>query len=85
MIEEIRFPKCSFTLFILEILTGKFKGRAVGLETLSASVSDEPENIEEVYEPYLLKEGLIEKTTRGRMATAEAYICLGKEVPQNVF
>lgn len=69
---------------ILELLTGKFKGRAVGLETLSASVSDEPENIEEVYEPYLLKEGLIEKTTRGRMATAEAYIVLGKEIPKKL-
>jgi len=51
----------------------KFNGGPVGLDTLAASVREEKETIEDVYEPYLLQEGLIERTPRGRMATKLAY------------
>lgn len=51
----------------------KFNGGPVGLDTLAASVREEKETIEDVYEPYLLQEGFIERTSRGRMATNLAY------------
>ena len=62
---------------ILEALALKFGGRPVGLDTLAAAVSEEPENIEEVYEPYLLKIGFLEKTSRGRSLLPAAYEYLG--------
>ena len=52
-------------------------GRPMGLTTLAVSVGEEPETVEDVYEPYLLKEGLIERTPRGRRATVAAYTHLG--------
>ncbi len=66
---------------ILDTLAVKFRGRAIGLDTLSASVCEEPENIEEVYEPYLLQLGFIDRTQKGRMATALAYEYLGLPLP----
>ncbi len=66
---------------ILETLTVKYRGRAVGLDTLSASVCEEAENIEEVYEPYLLQLGFIDRTQKGRMATELAYSYLGLPFP----
>lgn len=69
---------------ILNVLAVKFRGRPVGLETLAASISEESSNIEEVYEPYLLKLGLIDKTTKGRMASPEAYRYLGLPIPENI-
>jgi Holliday junction DNA helicase RuvB len=51
----------------------KFKGGPVGLETISASISEDSDTIEDVYEPYLLQLGFIERTPRGRMATAGAH------------
>ncbi|MFA6309304.1 MAG: Holliday junction branch migration DNA helicase RuvB [Clostridia bacterium] len=51
----------------------KFSGGPVGLETLAASIGEETETIEDIYEPYLLKLGFINKTPRGRMATKNAY------------
>lgn len=62
---------------ILESIISKFNGGPVGLETLAASVSEETDTVTDVYEPYLLKLGLIQKTPRGRMATARAYEHLG--------
>lgn len=62
---------------ILEAIIIKFAGGPVGLETLSAAVSEEPDTITDVYEPYLLKLGLIQKTPRGRIATERAYKHLG--------
>ncbi len=58
---------------ILECLVVKFKGKPVGLETISAFVEEDSENIEQVYEPYLLKMGFISKTPRGRVASPEAF------------
>ena len=63
----------SVDMKILETLAVKFRGRAIGLDTLSASVCEEPENIEEVYEPYLLQLGFIDRTQKGRVATNLAY------------
>ncbi|MDC0980466.1 Holliday junction branch migration DNA helicase RuvB [Bdellovibrionales bacterium] len=54
---------------ILLLIKDKFAGGPVGIETLSAALSEEVDTLEEVYEPYLLKEGLINKTPRGRMIT----------------
>lgn len=57
----------------LTVLIERFQGGPVGLETLSSAVGEEIRNLEEVYEPYLLKLGLINKTPRGRVATDKAY------------
>lgn len=57
----------------LKTLIERFSGGPVGIETLSSAVGEEIRNIEEVYEPYLIKLGFINKTPRGRMATEKAY------------
>lgn len=57
----------------LTALIKRFNGGPVGLETLSSTIGEEVRNLEEVYEPYLLKLGLINKTPRGRVATDKAY------------
>ncbi|MHC5352886.1 Holliday junction branch migration DNA helicase RuvB [Myroides sp. LJL115] len=62
---------------ILSTIIEKFKGGPVGLSTLSTAVSDNGETIEEVYEPYLIQEGFIIRTPRGREATQKAYQHLG--------
>ena len=54
---------------ILFLIQDKFSGGPVGIETLSAALEELPETLEEVYEPYLIREGLIQKTPRGRMTT----------------
>ena len=58
---------------LLEVLIKKFKGGPVGLNTLAAALSEEQSTIEDVQEPYLLQQGLIERTARGRKATDAAY------------
>lgn len=67
---------------VLSILVDKFGGGPVGLQTLAAASSDEMATIEEVYEPYLLRLGFIERTPRGRIATEAAWIHLKKKPPQ---
>ena len=62
---------------ILHALCETFGGNAVGLGTLSVAVAEEPETVEDVYEPFLLKQGLLLRTPRGRVATAAAYAHLG--------
>lgn len=62
---------------ILEAIITKFDGGPVGLETLAASVSEETDTLTDVYEPYLLKLGLISKTPRGRVATPHAFRLMG--------
>lgn len=62
---------------LLKTLVDKFDGGPVGLNTLAASLSEEEATIEEVHEPYLLQLGLIERTPRGRKATAKAFGHLG--------
>lgn len=62
---------------ILTTLIEKFKGRPVGLTTLATAVSESPETIEEVYEPFLIQQGFIMRTPRGREVTDKAYSHLG--------
>jgi len=63
---------------ILEAIISKFKGGPVGLTTIATAVGEEPGTLEEVYEPFLIKEGFIMRTPRGREATEKAYRHLGK-------
>jgi holliday junction DNA helicase RuvB len=63
---------------ILTTIIDKFKGGPVGLTTLATAVSESGETIEEVYEPFLIQEGFIMRTPRGREATEKAYLHLGK-------
>ena len=63
---------------ILLTIIEKFKGGPVGLSTLSTAVSESGETIEEVYEPFLIQEGFIIRTPRGREVTEKAYKHLGK-------
>ncbi|MCU6746636.1 MULTISPECIES: Holliday junction branch migration DNA helicase RuvB [Lachnospiraceae] len=62
---------------ILQTMIEKFKGGPVGLDTLAASISEDAGTLEEVYEPYLLKNGFIQRTPRGRVVTELAYAHLG--------
>jgi holliday junction DNA helicase RuvB len=66
---------------ILRTICEKFGGGPVGLSTLAVSVGEEQDTIEDVYEPYLLQRGLIERTPRGRAATKRAYLHLGLSRP----
>jgi Holliday junction DNA helicase RuvB len=66
---------------ILLTLCRTFAGAAVGLTTLAAAIGEEPDTVEDVYEPYLLQEGLLLRTPRGRVATRAAYQHLGLEPP----
>ncbi len=64
---------------ILLAMIERFNGRPVGLDTLAAALGEDPGTIEDVYEPYLIKNGFISRTPRGRMATLEAYRHFGLE------
>jgi len=66
---------------ILRAICAKFDGGPVGLSTLAVAVGEEPDTIEDVYEPYLLTEGLIKRTPRGRAATPAAFAHIGLEPP----
>lgn len=63
---------------ILQAIVGKFKGGPVGLNTIATAVGEEPGTIEEVYEPFLIMEGFLMRTPRGREATDRAYKHMGK-------
>mgnify|MGYP005842390263 CR=1 FL=1 len=68
---------------ILSTLIVKFRGSPVGLNTLAASIGEEPGTIEEVYEPYLIKLGFLQRTPRGRVATERAFRHLGlSDIPR---
>ena len=64
---------------LLLTIIDKFGGGPVGVDTLSAAVAEERDTIEDVYEPFLIQEGLIERTPRGRLATLAAYKHYGRE------
>ncbi|HEY5261228.1 MAG TPA: Holliday junction branch migration DNA helicase RuvB [Solirubrobacteraceae bacterium] len=66
---------------ILKAICVKFDGGPVGLSTLAVAVGEEQDTIEDVYEPYLLQQGLIKRTGRGRVATAAAFAHLDLELP----
>jgi Holliday junction DNA helicase RuvB len=66
---------------ILTTLCRTYAGQPVGLGTLAVSVGEEPDTVEDVYEPFLLKQGLLQRTPRGRRATAAAFAHLGVAAP----
>ncbi len=66
---------------ILLTMIEKFKGGPVGLDTLAAAIGEDAGTLEDVYEPYLLKSGLLNRTPRGRVVTDSAYHHLGLEIP----
>ncbi len=68
---------------ILDAIAVRFSGGPVGLSTLAASVDEEQETIEDVYEPYLLQRGLIKRTPRGRVITERGFEHLGLPVPES--
>ena len=68
---------------ILSTIIEKFKGGPVGLNTIATAVGEEPGTIEEVYEPFLIQEGYIKRTARGREATELAFKHLGKAIPKD--
>ena len=69
---------------ILGAIAEKFSGGPVGLSTLAAAVDEEQDTIEDVYEPYLLQQGLLKRTPRGRVITERGFIHLGLPVPEGV-
>lgn len=66
---------------ILTVIIDKFKGGPVGISTIATAVGEEPGTIEEVYEPFLIMEGFLSRTPRGREVTAKAWTHLGKKRP----
>lgn len=62
---------------VLETIIKKFDGGPVGLDTLAAAISEETETLEDMYEPYLMQQGFLQRTPRGRIVTRTAYECLG--------
>jgi len=67
---------------ILAALIDKFNGGPVGVNSLSVAVSEDVATIEDVYEPYLIKEGFIQRTNRGRIAQEQAYMLLGRTITE---
>ncbi|MBA2529772.1 MAG: Holliday junction branch migration DNA helicase RuvB [Euzebyales bacterium] len=67
--------------WVLEVLCGNFGGGPVGLSTLAVAVGEEAETVEDVVEPFLIQQGLLARTSRGRVATPPAYDHLGLEPP----
>jgi Holliday junction DNA helicase RuvB len=67
---------------LLLTIIDKFGGGPVGINALAAAISEEPDAIEDIYEPYLLQIGFVDRTPRGRVATARAYQHLGRVPPQ---
>ena len=66
---------------ILEAVSGRFSGGPVGLSTLAVALGEEPDTIEDVYEPFLLQLGLLQRTPRGRVVTPAGYAHLGLPAP----
>ncbi len=65
---------------ILSVIIDKYDGGPVGVDAMAAAVNEEKDTLEEVYEPYLIKEGFIKRTSRGRVATQIAYEHLGRKL-----
>lgn len=80
-VDEVGLTQPDRTL--LTVMIEKYNGGPVGLSTLAAALSEEQSTIEEVYEPFLLKLGLLERTQRGRVATKKAYEHLGFDFPNH--
>jgi holliday junction DNA helicase RuvB len=69
---------------LLQTMAGKFGGGPVGLSTLAVSIGEEADTIEDVFEPFLLQQGLVKRTPRGRVLTERAYEHLGLPVPEGM-
>jgi len=69
---------------ILLTIIDKFSGGPVGLDTIAAAISEESDTIEDVYEPYLIQNGFLNRTPRGRVATVAAYQHFGRNVPSSL-
>lgn len=69
---------------LLETIIDSFNGGPVGIETLAASISEETNTIEDVYEPYLMQIGFLQRTPRGRVITKQAYHHLGRSLPDEL-
>ena len=82
MMEVDKFGLDHIDRNILMTMIEKFKGGPVGLDTLAAAIGEDPGTIEDVYEPYLIKNGFLARTPRGRMVTELAYGHLGLEIVQ---
>jgi Holliday junction DNA helicase RuvB len=68
---------------ILLTIIDKFNGGPVGLDTLAAAICEESDTIEDVYEPFLIQQGLLNRTPRGRMSTRSAYLHFGRAFPDS--
>lgn len=67
---------------ILETMSDKFKGGPVGLNTIASALSEEQATIEDIYEPFLIQLGFMERTARGRLVTERGYEHIGREMPK---
>jgi Holliday junction DNA helicase RuvB len=67
---------------LLEAVVHRFDGGPVGLDNLAAAIGEERDTIEDVIEPYLIQQGYLQRTPRGRIATAATYAHLGLAAPQ---
>jgi Holliday junction DNA helicase RuvB len=65
---------------ILKVIIEKFRGGPVGIKTISLAINEDVGTIEEIYEPYLIRIGFLERTSRGRLATKLAYEHLGYKI-----
>lgn len=83
LLEVDQFGLDSLDRKILSTLIVKFQGGPAGLDTLAAAIGEDAGTLEDVYEPYLLKHGFLNRTPRGRCATQKAYDHLGFEMPGN--
>ena len=70
---------------LLVTLVDKFDGGPVGIETISSAIGEERDTLEDVYEPYLIQEGFLQRTPRGRLATRQAYEHLGRSYEGKVW
>ena len=80
-IDEMGFDQMD--RMILMTIIGKFSGGPVGLDTIAAAIGEESDTIEDVYEPFLIQNGFLNRTPRGRVATRAAYLHFGMSVPES--
>lgn len=84
-LERLQVDRLGLDQIDHKIITGiitKFKGGPVGLDTIASTIGEEPQTIEDVYEPYLLQIGFLQRTPRGRVVTEQAYRHFNMEVPE---
>ena len=77
------FPRHNQKAKLLMTVIDKFEGGPVGIESLAAAVGEERGTLEDVVEPYLIQEGFLQRTSRGRIATNNAYRHFGLQVPRS--